>query len=140
VICSRAHRVLRGAASALALVTAASPLVGSLHAAAVRHVACPEDGELVDAPPQAARQEAGRSTNSPAPLAERDPPAAPVSGQDHQHCAVVAQAHLRARQQSRSAVGTIPPVFTPVSAVSAMPRPRTAALYLLAPKASPPLV
>src|ERR1700730_6466615 len=71
---ARLHSVLRGSASALALLTAVSPLLGSLHEAAVRHLACPEDGELIDAPPQArhhrapasrpaARQE---STDSPA--------------------------------------------------------------------------
>jgi hypothetical protein len=140
VLRARPHRVLRGIASALALLTAASPLVGSLHEAGVRHVACPEDGELIDAPPQAPHQQPGTSTDSPAFLAERDPPAPPVSEQGHQHCAVVSQAHLRARQQSRSFVGTIPDAFTRASAVSATPRLRSVALYRLAPKASPPLV
>jgi hypothetical protein len=125
-----------------------SPLVGSLHEAAVRHVACPEDGELIDAPSQAPHQRAPasrpaaareKSTDSPAFSAERDPPAPPFSGQGHEHCAVVSQAHLRARERSPSFIVTIPGALTAASAVGATPRLRSRAIYRLAPKASPPL-
>ena len=145
---ARLHSVLRGSASALALLTAVSPLVGALHEAAVRHVACPEDGEMIDAPSQAphrrtpaSRPAAARekSTDSPAFSAERDPPAPPISGQRHEHCAVMSQVHLRAREQSPSFVVTIPGVLTPASAVTATPRLRSRTIYRLAPKASPPL-
>jgi hypothetical protein len=51
----------------------------------------------------------------------------------------MSQVHLRAREQSRSFVVTIPGALTAASAVSATPRLRSRAIYRLAPKASPPL-
>jgi hypothetical protein len=134
------HRVPRGISAALALLTAALPLVGSLHEANTRHVACPEDGELIEAPSQAPHQHARASTDAPALFAERDPSAPPASGQGHQHCAVMSQAHLRARQHSRSlVVVTVPPALAAASVPDSTPRLRSLALYRLAPKASPPL-
>jgi len=132
--------VLRGIGATLALLTAASPLVGSLHESSVRHVACPEDGELIDAPSQAPHQHALPSTDAPALFAERDPSAPSASGQGHQHCAVMSQGHSRARQQARSLfVVTVPPALAAVSIPSPTPRLRSLAVYRLAPKASPPL-
>jgi hypothetical protein len=125
-----------------------SPLAGSLHEAAVRHVACPEDGEMIDAPSRAPHRDAPasspatalqKSTDSAAFSAERDPPAPPLSGQGHDHCAVTSQAHVRARAQSSSFIVTIAGALSPASAVTATPRLRSRTIYRLAPKASPPL-
>lgn len=127
---------------------AVSPLAGSLHEAAVRHVACPEDGEMIDAPARAPHRDAPASspatarqnaTDSTAFSEERDPPASPLSVQGHDHCAVMSQADVRAREQSPSFIVTIRAALTAASAVTATPRLRSRAIYRLAPKASPPL-
>jgi hypothetical protein len=134
------HRVFRGVGAALALLTFASPLLGTLHEVSVRHVACPADGELIDAPAQAPHQHARASDDAPALFAERDPAAPPESGQGHEHCAVMLQAHLRAREQSHKLfVVTLSDALVVVSAPNDEPRLRSLALYRLAPKASPPL-
>jgi hypothetical protein len=44
------HRICPGVGAALALLTLASPLLVTFHEASVRHVTCPEHGELVDPP------------------------------------------------------------------------------------------
>jgi hypothetical protein len=140
VIRARLHPVLQGVGAALALLTSASPLLGQLHEASVRHVACPEDGELIDAPSQAPHQHAQTPTQAPALFAERDPAAPRTSAQGHEHCAAVFQAHLRGREQSRK-----PFAVTALHALAAphvpygTPRLRGLVLYRLAPKASPPL-
>jgi hypothetical protein len=140
VIRARVHRVSRGVGAALALLTFASPLLETVHEASVRHVACPEDGELIDAPAQAPHQHVLASSDSPALFSERDPAAPPVSGQNHQHCVVMLQAHQSAREQSHKL-----PLITLLDAATATPVPpepprlRSLALYRLAPKASPPL-
>jgi hypothetical protein len=137
---ARLHRVFRGVGAALAVLTFASPLLGSLHEAAVRHVACPEDGELIDEPLQAPHQHVRASNDAPVFFAERDPAATQSSGQGHEHCAVLFQAHLRGREQSRK-----PFAVTALHALAAphipdgTPRLRGLVLYRLAPKASPPL-
>jgi len=45
-------------ATVLAAVMAISPVLGTLHEASVRHVACPDDGELIEAPVQRAHAHA----------------------------------------------------------------------------------
>jgi len=136
---ARLHRVFRGVGAALAVLTFASPLLGSLHEAAVRHVACPEDGELIDEPSQPPHQHGRASSDAPALFAEGYPGTTP-SGQGHEHCAVLFQAHLRGREQSRK-----PFAVTAQHALAALrvpdgtPRLRGLVLYRLAPKASPPL-
>jgi len=140
VIRARLRHVFRGVGAVLALLTVVSPLLGSLHEASVQHVACPEDGELIDAPAQAPHQHAPASSNLSALFAERDPPRPPASGQGHEHCAVIRQAHFRAREQSRKLFAiTVPDTLAVASAPNEAPRLRSVALYRLAPKASPPL-
>jgi hypothetical protein len=140
VIRARLHPVLRGVGAALALLTGASPLLGQLHEASVRHVACPEDGELIDAAPQAPHQHEQTSNDAPALFAERDPSAPAAPGQGHQHCAVISQARLRAREQSQKlfAVTALHALAAP-NVPDGAPRLRGLVLYRLAPKASPPL-
>jgi hypothetical protein len=133
------HRVFSGVGAALAVLTFASPLLESVHEANVRHVACPEDGELVEAPAQAPHQHAQASGDLAALFAERDPAAPASSGQGHHHCAVMLQAHLRAREQShkRLAVAVLAAVAV-ASVPDESPQLRSVALYRIAPKASPP--
>jgi hypothetical protein len=139
VVHARLRHVFRGVGAALAVLTFASPLLGSLHEAKVRHVTCPDDGELIDAPAQTPRH-AETSSRSAAFFAERDPEAPPLAGQGHEHCAVMLQAHLRAREGSRPVAISVPTALVVVSVPDEAPRPRSIALYRLAPKASPPLV
>jgi hypothetical protein len=139
VVYARLRHVFRGVGAALALLTFASPLLASLHEAKVRHVTCPDDGELIDAPAQAPRHAEG-SSNSAAFFAEREPEAPPVAGQGHEHCAVMLQAHLRARERSRPLAVRVLTALVVVSVPVETPRLRSIELYRLAPKASPPLV
>jgi hypothetical protein len=140
VIRARLHRASRGVGAALALLTFASPLVGSWHEAAVRHVACPEHGELIDAPAQVQHQHAKAASDSPVLFAETDPAAPSDSGARHDHCVIVVRAQQHAREQSRSLIVVAAPdapaaQFIPDEA----PQLQSLALYRLAPKASPPL-
>lgn len=140
MIRARLHRVLRGVGAALALLTAASPVIGSLHEASVRHVACPEDGELIEAAAQAPHEHAPASIGAPAIFAERDPADAGGSGRTHEHCAILAQAQLRARPQTRPVFAvTASPALNAAPSPGDAPRFRSLTLYRLAPKASPPL-
>ncbi len=139
MIRARLHLVCRAIGPALALLTFASPLLESLHGASVGHVACPEDGELIETPQQAPHQHTQASRDSGALFAERDP-AAPASGQGHDHCAVMLRGRLRAGEQSRRPLVIIVPEALPaVSDPDQTPGLRRLALYRLAPKASPPL-
>ena len=138
MICARLHRICPGVGAALALLTLASPLLVTFHEAAVRHVTCPEHGELVDAPLQAPHAHARPSTGSPGLFAERDPAGPAGPGEEHEHCAVNLHAQVRATEQSRKPfVVTTPEVVAPPPREG--PGLRSLAVYRLAPKASPPL-
>lgn len=138
--CVRAQRAgVRRVGLALALLTAASPLLDSLHEASVRHVACPEDGELVEAPVQRAhshRRDYG-VTSSLFAENDSDGPRGVVAG--HDHCAIALQGHLRAREQSQDTGAIDALALTTASFAPAEPRELHGfTLYLLVPKASPP--
>jgi len=139
VICARPHHALfRGLGAALALLTFASPLLGFFHEAAVPHITCPEDGELIDVPVERAHSHAAVPEKGPSLFAERDPAGpTPAAGQ-HDHCQIVLQAHVSARQPGkvRAVKSTVLVAAVPVPAEP--PRLRSLALYRLAPKASPP--
>ncbi len=138
MIRARLHRICPGVGAALALLTLASPLLVTFHEAAVRHVTCPEHGELVDAPLEAPHPHAQPSTGSPGLFAERDPSGPAGPGEEHEHCAVNLMSQVRATEQSRKPfVVATPEVVTPCP--RERPRLRSLAVYRLAPKASPPL-
>ena len=139
VICARPnHALFRGLGAALALLTFASPLLGSFHEAAVPHVTCPEDGELIDVPVERGHNHAAVSDEGPSLFAERDPAAPTPAGAHHDHCRIALQAHFGAQQPDRVRV------VRPTALVAAAPVPaerpklRSLALYRIAPKASPP--
>jgi hypothetical protein len=116
------------------------PLLESLHEAQRVHFACPEDGELVDAPLAPPHQHARASGDGPSLFPEHDssPPLSSEGG--HDHCAIAAQAHLRAREKSHEAA--VPEVLQSGTAASVTGAPAplaSLAIYRFAPKASPPL-
>ena len=103
-----------------------------------RHVACPEDGELIDAPAQAPHQHARQAGETRALFPESRLPFLPGDA-GHDHCAIAAQARANARP---AGVAT---VLHPAPRVGVMqfrkPELRSLgslAIYRLAPKASPP--
>src|SRR3954454_19784055 len=99
----------RVASALLAVALFASPLLESLHEAQRVHLACPEDGELIDAPMAPAHQHARATGDGPFLFAEHDS-SSPVSSEGgHDHCAIVTQAHMRAREKSHAYL--VPPVL-----------------------------
>jgi hypothetical protein len=130
----------RAASALLALALFASPLLDSLHEAQRVHFACPEDGELVEAPLGAPHHHAGTSGEGPFLFAEHESAPALSSDGGHDHCAIAAQAHLRGREKSHEA--SVPPVLHAAGAASVTDDPAlfvSLAIYRFAPKASPPL-
>ena len=124
----------RSLGAALALAMAASPLLGLLHEAAVRHVACPEDGELIEAPLQAAHAHQASADDS---LFPERPLAPETPGHDHCFVALNLRSHVSAALAQPMALAA--PVATDQQlAVPELPQLRSIALYRLAPKASPP--
>jgi len=138
LIRARLHRISPGVGAALALLTLASPLLATFHQAVVRHVTCPEHGELVDAPLEAPHPHAQPSTGLPGLFAERDPAGPSGAGEEHEHCAISLQGQVRATEQSpKPFVVTAPEVVAPSPREG--PGLHGVAVYRLAPKASPPL-
>jgi hypothetical protein len=136
----RFQRVFRGVAAAVAFATFASPLLETFHQASVRHIVCPEDGELIDAPVEAAHRHARVPRDGASLFSEHDPSGPGPTDGRHDHCAIALRGHLRAREESRKAY-----VLHLVGANAPKPahepeRLSSLALYRLAPKASPPLV
>jgi len=140
VICARPkHALFRGLGAALALLTFASPLLRSLHEALVPHIACPEDGELIDAPAHRAHNHAPASSEDASLFAERDPAGPAPAGDHHDHCPIALQAHLSARQPGKVRV-VAPAVLIAAAPVPAQQQAfRSLAVYRIAPKASPPV-
>jgi len=121
----------------LSLALCGSPLLEAAHAARVQHVACPQDGEFVDAVASRPQIEHSDELGSVLPGEGGLP-----SGHGHDHCAVAAQARTRARSTPSSPfVGSALAVKSlAVQRAHDAPRPAQFALYLLAPKVSPPAV
>jgi hypothetical protein len=120
----------------MAFLTAMSPLIATLHEASATHAFCPEDGELVDVAVQPAH--AANLTGDGPELVREQPLAPEPTGGDHNHCIfAVFFAHATASFSRPAAI-----VGTSTLAITAVlpepPRLRSYALYLLAPKASPP--
>ena len=139
VICARPHHALfRGLGAALALLTFASPLLGSFHEAAVPHITCPEDGELIDVPVARAHSHAAVPEEGPSLFAERDPAGPTPTGGQHDHCQIALQAHISARQPGK--VRAVKPAVLVAAALvpAEPPSLRNLTLYRIAPKASPP--
>lgn len=110
-------------------------LAGVAHMALVRHVTCPEHGELLhaedDGTPSAPTPADG--TASLAALTEDS-----ESSHGHDHCAVAIQRRAQTMPVSRVAVAhTVSPV-TEASNERAAPAMPLGAIYRLAPKSSPP--
>jgi hypothetical protein len=134
----------RALAAVLALLLSGAPVLEAFHAALVPHVTCPEDGELIDVPANglASRTEVAAHSHGEGSLllAQREPAPLSVDGLGHHHCAVALQGKLRARADSKSRPAGLPreSELSP-SVAPEPPRLGGLAVYLLAPKASPPL-
>jgi hypothetical protein len=143
VICHRAKRArvaFNVWAVGLALVAAATPLLGTLHLASVAHFTCAEDGELVESPfvdhTGDVEHEDGPNGVVLPERHETDRDAA----QGHDHCTLA----LHARSGSR-ATAAARAVFDCArsgeqlrSTAPQLAQLRAQAVYRLAPKASPP--
>jgi hypothetical protein len=128
----------RATSALLAAALFAGPLFESAHQAKVQHVACPEDGELIDAPVQAAHHHKSFA-GTRGLFAESDPAAPQPSGSDHDHCAVALRGHLRARETEAQQLSLPLEVAVFTSRIPALPVLfRSVALYRLAPKSGPP--
>lgn len=140
VRCARVqHELFRSAVGvALALVTAAGPLLDSLHEASVRHVACPEDGELIDAPVEPAHGHGRPAASAPGLSSAEDPSALHSAGGSHGHCAIALHSHLRARGDSAQRPAGHPAALATSICASPDPVFVRLAVYRVAPKASPP--
>src|SRR5712671_1284532 len=124
-------------ATVLAAVMAISPVLGALHDASVRHVACPDDGELIEAP--VGRAHAHARAGEERALFPELPIAPSAPGADHDHCAIAQ--HLRGSfgvTVSQPATGFLGGGATQPADAPDDSTPRRLALYRLAPKASPP--
>jgi len=138
LIRARLHRICPGVGRRTRAADLVSPLLVTFHEAAVRHVTCPEHGELVDAPLEAPHSHARPSTGSPGLFASAIPPAPPVQGKEHEHCVVNLHAQVpRHRAVAKLFVVTTPEAVAPCPREG--PRLRSLAVYRFAPKASPPL-
>lgn len=129
-------------AVALALVCLVAQAASYLHLAVVRHVQCPEHGELVHlGPSTAAGPEVALETVGDTDAHHlRGAAASPSWTHDEGHCLVGFS------QRSRAGLGQAPSRLAPPTATRPLPpdeasAPRIAAvaLYRLAPKASPPV-
>ena len=138
-----ASSFVRRVAAALALLLCAAPVLGTFHYATVAHVACPEDGELIDVPANAGGSHTAVANHShqdgPTLLAQREPVPASFGASSHEHCAVALQARLRACAEAKSS-SQLEPRSIGMGQVAPSEPPRLGALavYRLAPKASPP--
>jgi hypothetical protein len=129
-------RPSRITAAVLLLAFASAPLLEAAHAARVQHVACPQDGELIDAAPQ--KREIAHSDALGSVL----PSDAPEREHAHDHCCLAVRARSRARVSAGAPFSgaAIAAVLRASHPTGDAPRPASFALYLLAPKVSPPAV
>lgn len=122
---------------ALALVCLAAQVGAGIHAVAVRHERCAEHGEVVHGDDHGHGAVAGAEPRALRAPQLDDGAAAASHDEDHDHCAVPLlrrQAEPGFCLPALIAPGAPPSVPAPVAA----PVVATRALYLLAPKASPP--
>jgi len=116
----------------VAMSLVAPPLLEAGHAARVRHVACPVDGQFEDVGDESPEAPHSHSTGAVLPSTQ---------GSDHAHRACEATPAARQRMATGRAFSPLAPavlrVLAPVRPDD--PRPSAVELYLLAPKLSPPL-
>jgi hypothetical protein len=129
----------KGAAAALALLCVVGPILGYAHMLLVAHVQCVEHGELLHVAAAHTAVEthanAGRRTAEPSVDARSD---VESESHEHDHCGVASARKTQAAVDSVRpvAVATVQPARpTSERAVECPP----VALYVLAPKTSPPV-
>lgn len=139
MICHRSQRQagpFRAFAAGVALLVAAVPVLETLHLAAVRHVACLEDGELIEDAVDHSGDLAHEDGATGVVLPEQH--SVPLAQRAH-HCALALQNRTGSRAVSvRTEVVRVSQLLL-LRKVSPEPAQlRTLAVYRLAPKASPP--
>jgi hypothetical protein len=121
----RASYRLAVAVTAIGLVLAVQ-IGGAAHEASVRHVACAQHGEMLEAPDV-----------DPVPAGETRLVRAGGGG-GHDHCAVSGALRQHGVTSSTAAIATVAVVVTETPAMAIETRHADLALYRLAPKTSPP--
>lgn len=128
----------RGSAAALALLWALAPILAYAHMLHVGHATCPEHGELVHLDAAAPDAAAARPTDPLAGGGVALESSEDGEAHEHQHCVAATARKAQAAVSSArpalllAATATLQPVGR-----EAIARPASA-LYLLAPKTSPP--
>jgi hypothetical protein len=132
------HRLhcFRALVAGVALLTAAGPLLDAMHLAAVRHVTCPEDGELIEASLDHTGDAAHEDGATGVIFAERHGTGTLRAA--HDHCAVALQARAGSRASAHRAAVRTAAAVTRNEVPPQLLVLRTLAIYRLAPKASPP--
>jgi hypothetical protein len=128
-------RLLRGVAASLAVTLSGVPLLEAAHSARVRHAMCSQDGEPIDVVPQ------------PPELAHSDEMGAVLPGvrdaageHEHDHCCIAPRSRVsgHAGPVARSHAIDVASSGLHVKAQQDFTRPVQFAVYLFAPKLSPP--
>jgi hypothetical protein len=115
--------------AAISLV--APPILEASHAARVRHVACPVDGQFEDARDESPGTPHSHSTGTVLPSGD-------ASEHSHQPCDAIPAARQRAAMAGSTVRVTPPAVREIMPAPADDPRPSAVELYRVAPKLSPP--
>jgi hypothetical protein len=125
----------------LAVVLVVAQLGGLLHRAVIEHVACPEHGELVHGDPAAHGR--GASGIAAAPDRARQPAVQRASAPDaqpghaHEHCCLWASPKIHTLSPGPWQAPPARLAVSPLPLPERGPEPR-GAIYLIAPKHSPP--
>lgn len=135
----RRRRSVRYAAAALAALCLLGPILDYTHMLVVRHATCPEHGELIHV------DEAGTSAGGHGDeVRPGSPTVALQSSQDaeshqHDHCVVVLCRKVQAPLGSVAGAVLAPPLAASLQSIDQDAVARSPiAIYLLAPKNSPP--
>jgi hypothetical protein len=123
-------------AALVACSISTSPLLEVVHSTRVEHVACPHDGEFVDAP--VGRPEIAHSDDRGSVLPGVDPTSGPEHRHDHCFLAPSARSAAGCGSSALFAGRTVVWASKPLTRSSDAPRAAHIALYLIAPKISPP--
>ncbi len=123
---------------AIALLALSTQVASVGHLLLVRHTMCPEHGELVESAasggPAARAAAVARRSASSAIRAD----AVALEEHGHVHCALAANRRAAHTPAALASV-KMPPSPAPAAPACALARPLLQAIYVLAPKASPPV-
>jgi hypothetical protein len=128
----------RGWAAALAVLVLTGPMLGYVHVLSVQHARCPEHGELLHVEsgvPGVAPAEALVPAGESRAGARSDPAR---ESHDHDHCLVTSARKIQAATMTAGAALPLVAPRSPLPAQQDALAEPPIALYVLAPKNSPP--